>query len=257
MMMIYIVILSQFLDCVSGGIWGADDVGDLAFGCSSSYSGRREIRRQFACRFSELLQRRSFFTPETGKTGYNNKFYGLSLKWPEWLNNNWLRLFVFLILATFSTTLVAIPKISGLAVIGLLLAPTIMALVWELRAVCRFVCPVSVFVSPYSRMGSLALRNKSQDACDRCKPHYCQNGNTSGGLAHGINVGEMKENTRLRVTPECTLQLYLHNKCINIAVFSETGTRTLAKLGLSVTIFTISIVYCMVYQGLRWFSVIT
>ncbi|HOP58118.1 MAG TPA: hypothetical protein PLR52_01755 [Bacteroidales bacterium] len=100
----------------------------------------------------DLIQRRSFFNPVKGKTnGYNNKFFGLSLKWPDRLQNNWLKLFFFLTLASFSTTMVADPKISGVVVIVLILIPTIMALVWDSRAFCRYVCPVSVFLGPFAK----------------------------------------------------------------------------------------------------------
>src|SRR5690606_8265227 len=93
--------------------------------------------------FGDWIQRRSFFSPISGITKeYNNKFFGLFLKWPEYLKNSWLRLIFFLILATFSTTLVAIPKISGITILILFLIPTLMAVIWELRAFCRYVCPV-------------------------------------------------------------------------------------------------------------------
>jgi len=99
--------------------------------------------------FGDLLQRGSFFTPVKGRTGgYNNHFSGLFLKWPERLDNNWLRLIIFLILATFSTTMVASPKVSGTVILMLLLVPTGMALVFELRAFCRYLCPVHARYTP-------------------------------------------------------------------------------------------------------------
>ena len=97
------------------------------------------------------------FYPLKGEaTRYQNRFFGLSLVWPVWLANNWLKLLVFMILATFSTTLVARPRVSGISVLMLLLVPTFMAFVWELRAFCRYVCPVSVFVGPFSRMSTFS-----------------------------------------------------------------------------------------------------
>ena len=173
--------------------------------------------------FGDLIQRKSFFNPLKGKTGsYNNKFSGLFLKWPEWLKNDWLRLLVFLVLATFSTTLVATPFISGITVLMLMIVPTIMSGIWELRAFCRYVCPVSVFVGPFSRMSTLALRNKSQEVCDQCKPHYCENGNTNGwACPYGLNVGEIKENTDCGLCLECmrscsynNVSLYCTTICI-------------------------------------------
>jgi polyferredoxin len=202
--------------------------------------------------FGDWFQRRSFFSPALGRTKeYKNKFSGLFLKWPGWLRNSWLRLIVFLILATFSTTLVAIPRVSGITVLMLLAVPTFMASIWELRAFCRYVCPVSVFVAPFSGMSFLALRNKSQEVCDQCKPHFCQKGNAEGwACPYGINVGELKENADCGLCLEC-LRSCTYN---NISVFSrpfgtERITRNFSEAWLTIAIFAIAIIYCVLYLG--------
>ncbi len=200
----------------------------------------------------DFIQRRSFFTPIDGKTnGYRNKFYGLSLKWPQWLNNNWLKLFVFMVLATFSTTLVARPRVSGFAVLGLLIVPTIMACIWELRAFCRYVCPVSVFLGPFSRMSILALRSKSQPVCDRCKTHFCEQGSVKGwACPYGINVGEMKENSDCGLCLECTRSCLYNNVAFYKRPFAaETGTRNLSEAWMTLAIVTLAIVYSVLYEG--------
>lgn len=202
--------------------------------------------------FGDWIQRRSFFSPLKGRTNkYNNKFSGLFLKWPKWLNNNWLRLIVFLILATFSTTLVATPRISGITVLLLLIVPTFMALIWELRAFCRYVCPVSVFVGPFSGVSFLALRNKSQKVCDQCKPKYCENGSTKGwACPYGINVGEMKENADCGLCLECTRSCLYNNVTLYKRPFgSEHVTRNLSEAWLTIAIFTISVIYSILYLG--------
>lgn len=202
--------------------------------------------------FGDLLQRSSVFTPINGNTnGYNNKFSGLSLKWPEWLNNNWLRLIIFMVLATFSTTLVAKPRVSGYAVLMLLLVPTLMALIWELRAFCRYVCPVSVFVGPYSRMSTLSVRNKSQHVCDRCKPHFCQQGSTKGwACPYGINVGEMKGNADCGVCLECTRSCLYNNVSLFRRPFGvELGARNMSEAWITMAVFTLAIVYSILYEG--------
>jgi polyferredoxin len=202
--------------------------------------------------FGDLIQRKSFFNPLKGKTKkFNNKFSGLFLRWPEWLKNDWLRLFVFLLLATFSTTLVATPFISGITVIMLMLVPTLMSGIWELRAFCRYVCPVSVFVGPFSRMSTLSLRNKSQVVCDRCKPHYCENGNTNGwACPYGLNVGEIKENSDCGLCLECMRSCTYNNVSLYKRPFaSEKGTRTMSEAWLTMATFTISIIYSILYLG--------
>jgi hypothetical protein len=182
---------------------------------------------------------------------YNNKFSGLFLKWPEWLRNDWLRLIVFLALATFSTTLVANPRVSGFAVIGLLLVPTLMSLIWELRAFCRYVCPVSVFIGPYSRISPLALRSRSARVCEECKPHYCQKGSPKGwACPYGINVGEMKENSDCGLCLECTRScLYDNVSLFKRPLAQELGTRNLSEAWLTMAIFTLAIAYSVLYEG--------
>jgi polyferredoxin len=202
--------------------------------------------------FGDFFQRRSFFFPIKGKTGeYNNKFFGLSKRWPGWLKNSWLRLIVFLILATFSTTLVASPKISGITVLFLLLVPTLMALIWELRAFCRYVCPVSVFVGPFAGMSFIALRNKSQAVCDQCKPHFCEKGSSNGwACPYGINVGEMKENIDCGLCLECTRSCLYQNISIYKRPFaSERKTRNMSEAWMAVAVFTIAIIYSVLYLG--------
>jgi polyferredoxin len=202
--------------------------------------------------FGDLIQRKSFFNPLKGKTKkFNNKFSGLFLRWPEWLKNDWLRLFVFLLLATFSTTLVATPFVSGITVIMLMLVPTLMSGIWELRAFCRYVCPVSVFVGPFSRMSTLSLRNKSQDVCDRCKPHFCENGNTKGwACPYGLNVGEIKENSDCGLCLECMRSCTYNNISLYKRPFaSEKGTRTMSEAWMTMATFTISIIYSILYLG--------
>ncbi|MGC1391102.1 MAG: 4Fe-4S binding protein [Bacteroidales bacterium] len=202
--------------------------------------------------FGDLIQRKSFFNPIKGKTKkYNNKFSGLFLKWPEWLKNDWLRLLVFLILATFSTTLVATPFISGVTVIMLMVVPTIMSGIWELRAFCRYVCPVSVFVGPFSRMSTLSLRNKSQDVCDQCKPHYCEKGNTAGwACPYGLNVGKMRENSDCGLCLECLRSCSYNNVSLYARPFAtEKGSRNLSEGWMTMASFTISIIYSILYLG--------
>jgi hypothetical protein len=202
--------------------------------------------------FGDWIQRRSLFSPTAGRTNdYNNNFSGLFMKWPKRLKNNWFRLIVFLFLATFSITLVATPRISGITVLMLLLVPTFMAVIWELRAFCRYVCPISVFVSPFSGMSLLALRNKSQNVCDKCKPHYCQKGNTNGwACPYGLNVGEIKENADCGLCLECMRSCSYNNVSIFKRPFASEGIiRNLSEAWLTTAIFTIAIIYCVLYLG--------
>ena len=202
--------------------------------------------------FADWIQRRSFFSPAKGRTKeYNSRYSGMFRKWPEFLSNDWPKLFVFMVLATFSTTLVATPVISGLAILLLLLLPTLMAAIWELRAFCRYLCPVSVFVGPFSRLSPLELRNKNQDVCDKCRSHYCQNGSQEGwACPYGLNVGELKENSDCGLCFECLRTCPYNNVSVLKRPFaSETGTKNMGQAWLTIAIFTLAIVYSVLYQG--------
>ncbi len=202
--------------------------------------------------FGDWIQRRSFFSPLKGRTReFNNSFFGLFLKWPKFLSNSWFRLIVFLILATFSTTMVVVPRISGIVLLMLLLVPTLMSAVWELRAFCRYICPVSVFVGPFSGMSILAIRNKSQVICDQCKTNFCQKGNTNGwACPYGVNVGELRENTNCGMCLECIRSCNYENVSVFKRPFaSELSVRNLSEGWLNIAIFTIAIIYSVLYLG--------
>ena len=202
--------------------------------------------------FGDWNQRSSVLSPRPGKRGsYNNRFSGLFLKWPEKLNNNWLRVIVFLVLATFSTTLVASPKVSGIVVLSLLVAPTVLSMVFELRAFCRYICPVPAFVGPFSEMSVMALRNRSQEVCDRCKPHFCQNGNVKGwACPYGLNVGKMKENMDCGLCLECVRSCTYQNVSLFTRPFARERTlRHMSDGWLSISIFSIAVIYSVLYLG--------
>ncbi|MBK6281405.1 MAG: hypothetical protein IPF54_00940 [Draconibacterium sp.] len=167
------------------------------------------------------------------------------------LQNSWPKLILLLILTTFSAVLVALPKVTGLAVILLLVLPTLLALIFEHRAFCRYLCPVSGFLGPFSKMSTLALRNKSQKTCDHCKAHFCQKGSEKGwACPYGINVGEMTESLDCGLCLECTRSCLYNNVTLYKRPFaSELGTRNLSEAWLTIGIFTLAVVYSVLYQG--------
>ncbi|MEZ5071587.1 MAG: 4Fe-4S binding protein [Bacteroidales bacterium] len=202
--------------------------------------------------FGDWMQRGSLFHPRKGKTGrYNNRFSGLFLTWPARLQNNWLRLVVFLTLATFSTTMVASPKTSGLAILLLLLLPTLMAPLFELRAFCRYVCPVHAFVGPFSGMSKVALRKRSPEVCDKCKAHFCETGSAKGwACPYGLNVSTLEESAACGLCLECFRSCPHDNVTLYRRPFaSERKVNHLSDAWLSIGIFTVAIIYSILYLG--------
>ena len=202
--------------------------------------------------FGDWLQRGSLFSPQRGKTkGYNNRYLGWFLKWPDKLKNGWLRLFFFLLLSTFSTTLVAKPSVSALTVLLLLLIPTLMSVIWRKRAFCRYLCPVSVFVSPFAGMGMVAIQPKEQNKCDNCKAHFCEKGSAGGwACPYGLNVGKMKESNECGLCLECLRSCSYNNVTLTKRNFGQSAAvNSISEAWLAIAIFTTAILYSVIYLG--------
>jgi hypothetical protein len=127
----------------------------------------------------------------------------------------------------------------------------LLALIFEHRAFCRYLCPVSGFLGPFSKMSTIALRNKSQKICDRCKAHFCEKGSEKGwACPYGINVGEMTESSECGLCLECTRSCLYNNVTIYKRPFAtELGTRNLSDAWLTIGVFTLAVVYSVLYQG--------
>jgi len=206
MMLVYVVLLTTFFGTKMSGrnlgvllMWGLWLF--LLIALLTPFFGRIWCTVCPLPFFGDLFQRKSILTPVEGKKGkYRNKFSGLFLKWPKSLQNSWLKLIILLSLTTFSATLVALPKVTGFAVVILIVLPLILSMIFELRAFCRYLCPVSGFLGPFSEISPIALRNKSQKVCDKCKAHFCQNGSKNGwACPYGINVGNPQPKRSLAV----------------------------------------------------------
>ncbi len=200
----------------------------------------------------DWFQRRSFFSPQKIQGNhYNTVFHGLFMKWPEMLNNNWTRLIVFLALATFSTTLVASPRTSGLTILALLLIPIALSAVFELRVFCRYLCPVSVFVGPFSSLSPIIIRNKSQQVCIDCKTHSCELGSSKGwACPWGLNAGSMDENSDCGLCLECIRSCNYNNVSLYSRSFGKSPDLTkLSDAWMALAIFSISIIYSILYLG--------
>ena len=92
----------------------------------------------------EWLQQGSVLGPARGRTGI-----GMNKSWPKKWRNIWIQNAFFLGLAVFSTVILTNPLVTSLAVLALLLISIGLSLVFERRAFCRYICPVSGFIGLY------------------------------------------------------------------------------------------------------------
>jgi hypothetical protein len=153
----------------------------------------------------EYLQRGATTHVHPGKTGrYGNRFLGLNRPWPKRLNGTWMRLSLFFGLGAFSASLAGQPRWTAITLLSLALLAIVLSLVFELRAFCRYVCPVGAFISLYSGLGRLMVRKRDQKVCQTCRDHACKLGNEKGwACPYGLCVAAIDTNADCGMCLEC------------------------------------------------------
>lgn len=127
------------------------------------------------------------------------------LVWPQCLSNAWPRVLLFLLLGTFSTTLVAVPAATSWMLIGLIVMSILASFFPEQRLFCRHLCPINSFISLYSTTGRVMVRAISNETCDSvCTEHFCLTGSAKGwGCPYGLCVSEIDRNNDCGICLEC------------------------------------------------------
>jgi len=140
----------------------------------------------------------------SGQRPGRNRFFGLGLPWPRSLRNRWLQFFLFMVLGTFSASLAGQPRWTAITLLIVVVVAIGMAMVWELRSFCRYVCPVAAYISPFSLGARLAVRKRKQDVCRKCKDRSCLRGNSNGwACPYGLSVAGITRNADCGMCFEC------------------------------------------------------
>lgn len=163
---------------------------------------------QFVCTLpvlGEYLQRGATTQVRVAKGArFGNRFFGLGWRWPQAFRGPWLRLLFFLGLGTFSASLAGQPRWTAITLLSLATVAIVMSLVWELRAFCRYLCPVASFISLYSMAGRLMVRNRNARVCQKCKQKPCLRGNAEGwACPYGLSVAAIERNVDCGICTEC------------------------------------------------------
>lgn len=202
--------------------------------------------------FGDIFQRMTFFKVRLGKTGYlRNKMFGLNRKWPKFLSNIWIQNIGFLTLCTFSAVLVTRPIVTSVVLGGLMLLGTIMAMIWQLRTFCSYVCPVSGFLSLYSMTSTMELRRKDNDECLKCKDKGCYKGNERGyGCQWGEYMGRMERNNYCGLCMECVKTCPNDNIALNVRPFAtETKIKGLDESWKGFIMLALAMAYSVILLG--------
>jgi heme/copper-type cytochrome/quinol oxidase subunit 2 len=132
------------------------------------------------------------------------QIFGVPLVWPSWLSNAWPRVILFLLLGTFSTTLVAVPAATSWMLIALVVMAILTSFYPEPRLFCRYLCPINSYISLYSTTGRVAVRAVASQPCVDCNEKFCLTGSAKGwGCPYGLCVGEIDRNNDCGACMEC------------------------------------------------------
>ncbi len=126
------------------------------------------------------------------------------LRIPSRLRNMWTQNAAFALLALFSAAILTNPRLTGLALVAMVLLALSLALVFERRAFCRYVCPMGGFIGLYSQVAPIELRVASRETCVACKTKACYNGSAAGyGCPWGIFPAGLTRNNYCGLCLEC------------------------------------------------------
>ncbi len=200
----------------------------------------------------EWLQRARLSRNPAELSGQSRRrIFGASLVWPTWLSNAWPRVLLFLLLGTFSTTLVALPPATSWMLIGLVIMATVVSVFPEQRLFCRYLCPINSYISLYATTGRVTVRAVSAEPCSDCAEKFCLTGSAKGwGCPYGLCAGELDRNNDCGACMECVKTCAYDN----VAVFwRNTGRDTLiASYGeawQAIVMFALACLYCLINLG--------
>jgi len=153
----------------------------------------------------EYLQRGSTLDVRPARDAVvGNSFLGLGLRWPSFLRGAWVRQLVFLCIGTLAASFAGMPRWTAFMLLALVATATIMALFWERRAFCQYVCPVTSFLNVYSLPGRVMVRCRNRAVCTRCAGKDCYRGNAGGwGCPFNIFPAALQDNSECGVCTEC------------------------------------------------------
>lgn len=179
------------------------------------------------------------------------RFLGVPLAWPSWLSNAWPRLLLFLLLGTFSTTLVVVPAATSWMLLGLVFLAVLTSFFPEQRLFCRHLCPINSYISLYSTTGRVLVRAVATEPCEGCTEKFCLTGSAKGwGCPYGLCAGELTRNNDCGACMECVKTCAYDN----VAVFwrskgFDTVIAGYDEAWQAIVMFALGCLYCFINLG--------
>ncbi|TAK35362.1 MAG: 4Fe-4S binding protein [Chloroflexota bacterium] len=146
----------------------------------------------------EWLQRLSFVRRREGAS------FSLGKAWPAKLRNIWLQNGAFLLIALFSAIVLTTPWATVAVLVTFAALSLGLALIFQGRAFCRYVCPLGGFIGLCSMVAPLAVRVKDREVCRAHKGKECIKGSAAGyGCPWFEYPGTMHRNAYCGLCMEC------------------------------------------------------
>ena len=181
------------------------------------------------------------------------KTFGLELKWPTKLRNLYPATVLFLILtwADHQLGLVSSPLYTAYFVLIILAMALVVALIFEQRTFCRYICPIGGLIGIYSLFSSTELRVADRKVCRAHKEKNCLLGR--GKVGYGCPVweypGNMETNAYCTLCTECIKTCPKDNITLNVRPFAADLVKANEKrLGLDVSILAVVLLGLPTFQ---------
>jgi polyferredoxin len=176
------------------------------------------------------------------------------LRWPRAFRNIWLQNISFLLLAIFSSVLLTTPGVTAIVLAAMLFLSMGLSLVFERRAFCRYLCPVSGFIGLYAQAAPVELRVKDKQVCLACDGKPCYNGGTPSGYGCPWDVfpGGLTRNTYCGLCLECIRTCPHDNIAVNLRPFAADLARPSTRIDEAFKAFIMlgsALVYAAVLLG--------
>ncbi|WP_366519212.1 4Fe-4S binding protein [uncultured Thermanaerothrix sp.] len=85
--------------------------------------------------------------------------------WPRAWRNAWIPVVSFLLVGWFGVIILTSPRTTAFVLLGLFVLATLLGLIYERRAFCRYICPVGGFSGLYTRLAPPAIRVSNTTLC--------------------------------------------------------------------------------------------
>ncbi|MEO8592724.1 MAG: 4Fe-4S binding protein [Candidatus Solibacter sp.] len=179
------------------------------------------------------------------------RLFGIPLIWPSWMSNAWPRVLLFLLLGTFSTTIVILPPATSWMLIAMVVMATLASFFPDQRLFCRHLCPINSYISLYSTTGRVLVRSISSETCSACDERFCLTGSVKGwGCPYGLCVGEIDRNNDCGACMECVKTCAYDN----VAVFWRTSgwdkeVASFSEAWQAIVMFALACLYSFINLG--------